>query len=216
VDQVALVCRGVTNTYGSYAMVRTGLWSTQQFYSNLAGQIGELESRPARRWQSVEQSSLDAWLEKYPAYNRPEESISYYNKGQLVGVALDILIRDMTDNRASLDDLLRVLNDEFARRGRFYNEGEDLRAVAEGVIRGKTPGATADLKDFSHATYQGPMKFHLTTFWAAPACYSKTPANAAPRLVLRFAGKGRIRRLSATWKREARHSKQACRTATYC
>jgi predicted metalloprotease with PDZ domain len=139
---------GVTNTYGSYAMVRTGLWSTQQFYNNLAGQIGELESRPARRWQSVEQSSLDAWLEKYPAYNRPEESISYYNKGELVGVALDILIRDMTDNRASLDDMLRVLNDEFARRGRFYNESEDLRAVAEGVIRGKAPGATADLKDF--------------------------------------------------------------------
>jgi predicted metalloprotease with PDZ domain len=139
---------GVTNTYGSYAMVRTGLWSTQQFYSNLAGQIGELESRPARRWQSVEQSSLDAWFEKYPAYNRPEESISYYNKGQLVGVALDILIRDMTDNRASLDDMLRGLNDEFARRGRFYNESEDLRAVAEGVIRGKALGAAADLKDF--------------------------------------------------------------------
>jgi predicted metalloprotease with PDZ domain len=139
---------GVTNTYGSYAMVRTGLWSTQQFYSNLAGQIGELESRPARHWQSVEQSSLDAWLEKYPSYNRPEESISYYNKGQLVGVALDILIRDMTDNRASLDDMLRVLNEQFGRRGRFYNESEDLRAVAEGVIRGKEPGATADLKDF--------------------------------------------------------------------
>jgi predicted metalloprotease with PDZ domain len=139
---------GVTNTYGSYAMVRTGLWSTQQFYSNLSGQISELESRPARRWQSVEQSSLDAWLEKYPAYNRPEESISYYNKGQLVGVALDILVRDMTDNRASLDDMLRALNDEFARRGRFYNESEDLRAVAEGVIRGKAPAANPDLKDF--------------------------------------------------------------------
>jgi predicted metalloprotease with PDZ domain len=44
--------------------------------------------------------------------------------------------------------MLRVLNDEFARRGRFYNESEDLRAAAEGVIRGKAPGATADLKDF--------------------------------------------------------------------
>jgi predicted metalloprotease with PDZ domain len=139
---------GVTNTYGAYTMVRTGLWSTQQFYGNLAGQISELESRPAHHWQSVEQSSLDAWYEKYPAYTRPEESISYYNKGQLIGLALDILIRDRTDNRASLDDMLRALNDEFARRGRFYNESEDLRAVAENVIRGKATATNADLKDF--------------------------------------------------------------------
>ena len=139
---------GVTSTYGAYTMVRTGLWSTQQFYGNLAAQISELESRPARRWQSVEQSSLDAWYEKYPVYNRPENSISYYGKGELVGVALDILIRDRTDNRASLDDMLRLLNDEFARRGRFYNESEDLRATAEGVIRSKAPAANPDLKDF--------------------------------------------------------------------
>ena len=139
---------GVTNTYGAYAMVRTGLWSSQQFYGNLAGQISELESRPAHSWQSVEQSSLDAWFEKYPAYNRPEESISYYNKGQIIGVALDILIRDMTDNRSSLDDMLRTLNEQFARRGRFYKESEELRAVAENVIHEKAPIANADLKDF--------------------------------------------------------------------
>jgi predicted metalloprotease with PDZ domain len=139
---------GVTSTYGAYALVRTGLWSPQQFYSDLGAQISELESRPAHLWQSVEESSLDAWYEKYPIYNRPEESISYYNKGQLLGVALDILIRDTTDNRASLDDVLRALNDEFARRGRFYNDSDDLRAVAEDVIRKKAPAANPNLKDF--------------------------------------------------------------------
>jgi predicted metalloprotease with PDZ domain len=139
---------GVTNTYEAYTLVRTGLWSPQQFYGNLAAQINELESRPARRWQSAEQSSLDAWLEKYPAYVRPEESISYYDKGQLLGILLDILIRDTTDNRASLDDVLRALNEEFAQRGRFYNESVDLRAVAEDAIRKKAPAANADLRDF--------------------------------------------------------------------
>jgi predicted metalloprotease with PDZ domain len=139
---------GVTSTYGAYTLVRTGLWSTQQFYGDLGAQISGLESRPAHLWQSAEESSLDAWFEKYPIYNRPEESISYYNKGQLLGVALDILIRDMTDNRASLDDMLRALNDEFGRRGRFYNDSEDLRAVAEDVIRKKAPSANPDLKDF--------------------------------------------------------------------
>ena len=139
---------GVTNTYGAYTLVRSGLWTAQQFYGNLGGQISELESRPAHRWQSVEQSSLDAWFEKYPMYTRPEESISYYNKGQLLGVMLDIIIRDKTENRASLDDVLRSLNRQFAQRGRFYNESEGLRAVAESVIRDKAPESQADLKNF--------------------------------------------------------------------
>ena len=139
---------GVTNTYGAYTLVRTGLWSPQEFYGNLAAQINELESRPAHRWQSVEQSSLDAWFEKYPLYNRPEESVSYYTKGQIVGVMLDILIRDTTGNGASLDDVMRALNVEYAQRGRFYNEGEDLRAVAENLIRKSSPAADADLGDF--------------------------------------------------------------------
>ena len=139
---------GVTSTYGAYALVRTGLWSPQQFYSDLGTQISELESRPAHFWQSAEESSLAAWYEKYPIYNRPEESVSYYNKGQLLGVALDIVIRDLTDNRSSLDDMLRALNDQFARPGRFYNESEDLRSVAEDVIRTKAPDAHPNLKDF--------------------------------------------------------------------
>jgi predicted metalloprotease with PDZ domain len=139
---------GVTNTYEAYAMLRTGLWSQTQFYNSLADQIRELQSRPAHRWQSVEQSSLDAWYEKYPLYNRPEESISYYNKGQILGVLLDILIRDRTENRASLDDVLRTLNEDYAQKGRFYDDSEGVRSVAESVIRKKAPEANADLGDF--------------------------------------------------------------------
>ena len=124
---------GVTSTYGSYTLVRSGLWTRKQFYEDLAGQITELELRPARRWKSVEEASLDAWLEKYSLYRGPEFSVSYYNKGQLIGVLLDILIRDATDNRASLDNVLRALNENFARRGRFFRDSADIRAAAEEV-----------------------------------------------------------------------------------
>ncbi len=124
---------GVTSTYGAYTLVRTGLWTPQRFYADLAAEIGELESRPARAWQSAEQASLDAWFEKYPQYRQPEFSISYYNKGQILGVLLDILIRDATDNRGSLDNVLRHLNREFARRGRFYDERRDIRSAAEEI-----------------------------------------------------------------------------------
>jgi predicted metalloprotease with PDZ domain len=127
---------GVTNTYASYTLVRTRLWSQEQFYQDLGEQISELEARPANRWQSAEQTSLDAWLEKYPLYNRPQNSVSYYTKGQVLGVLLDILIRDGTDNEKSLDDVLRSMNEEFAKRGKTYRDSLDVRLTAEKVAGG--------------------------------------------------------------------------------
>jgi predicted metalloprotease with PDZ domain len=124
---------GVTSTYASFTEVRTGLWTPDRFYADIAAQISELQSRPARLWQSVEESSLDAWLEKYLQYNQPEYSISYYNKGQIDGLLLDILIRDATDNKKSLDDVMCSMNDNFAKKGRFYNDSADIEATAEAV-----------------------------------------------------------------------------------
>jgi predicted metalloprotease with PDZ domain len=127
---------GVTNTYASYTLVRTGLWSKGQFYEDLGEQISELEARPANKWQSAEQSSLDAWLEKYPLFNRPQHSVSYYTKGQVLGVLLDILIRDRTANERSLDDVLRSMNEEFAKEGRSYRDSLDVRLTAEKIAGG--------------------------------------------------------------------------------
>jgi predicted metalloprotease with PDZ domain len=127
---------GVTNIYGSYTLERSGLWSKQQFYHDLSEQITELESRPANRWQSAEQSSLDAWLEKYPLYENPEYSVSYYTKGQILGVLLDILIRDRTDNEKSLDEVLRQMNNDFGVPGKPYRDSLDVQLTAEKVTGG--------------------------------------------------------------------------------
>jgi len=124
---------GVTNTYGSFTLVRNGIWSKDRFYEDLGQQITELESRPANRWQSAEQSSLDAWLEKYQLYNQPDYSVSYYTKGQVLGDLLDILIRDRTNNARSLDDVLRAMNKDFAKQGKFYRDSLDVRLEAEKV-----------------------------------------------------------------------------------
>jgi len=124
---------GVTSTYGAYTLERTHLWSKDEFYRDVASQITELESRPAHKWQSAEDSSLDAWLEKYDDYNLPARSISYYNKGQILGVMLDLAIRDATDNRKSLDDVIRRMNDEYAKQHKFYDDSEGIRAAVEEV-----------------------------------------------------------------------------------
>ena len=149
---------GVTSTYAAYTLVRTGLWNHTQFLADLGAQITELESRPARAWQSAEEASLDTWLDKYPLYDRPDLSISYYNKGQLLGVALDILIRDATDNRASLDDVLRRMNQQYAQHGRFYADTAGVEEAIEEVVRAANggsraagaanSGATADFRGF--------------------------------------------------------------------
>jgi predicted metalloprotease with PDZ domain len=127
---------GVTSTYGSYTLVRSGIWSKDRFYDDLGEQITELEERPANRWQSAEQASLDAWLEKYPLYNQPDDSVSYYTKGQVLGDLLDILIRDRTNNAKSLDDVLRAMNRDFAKQGKLYRDSLDVRLEAEKVAGG--------------------------------------------------------------------------------
>jgi len=127
---------GVTNTYGSYTLVRTGIWSKEQFYADLGDQITELESRPANHWQSAEQSSLDAWLEKYSLYDQPEYSVSYYTKGQVLGDLLDILIRDRTGNAKSLDDVLRLMNTNFAKQGKTYRDSLDVQLTSETIAGG--------------------------------------------------------------------------------
>jgi predicted metalloprotease with PDZ domain len=127
---------GVTSTYAAYTVVRSQLWSKDQFYFDLSQQISALEARPANRWQSAEESSLDAWLEKYPLYNRPDESVSYYAKGQVLGVLLDILIRGRTDNEKSLDDVLRTMNNQFAKQNKPYDDSVDIRLTAEQVAGG--------------------------------------------------------------------------------
>jgi predicted metalloprotease with PDZ domain len=127
---------GVTSAYAAYTLVRTQLWDKDQFYFDLSQQISDLEARPANRWQSAEESSLDAWLEKYPLYNRPQESVSYYAKGQVLGVLLDLLIRDRTNNERSLDDVLRGMNNEFAKQNKPYRDSLDVRLTAERVAGG--------------------------------------------------------------------------------
>lgn len=127
---------GVTSTYGAYTLMRTGLWTKERAYADLSDQISELEARPANHWQSAEESSLDAWLEKYPPYNGPDYSVSYYTKGQALGVLLDFLIRDRTNNAKSLDDVMRGLNTDFAKQGKFYRDSLDIRLEAEKVAGG--------------------------------------------------------------------------------
>lgn len=121
---------GVTSFYADLTQVRTGLIDTLKFLAMQDQQIDALQRNPDRLVTSVEQASLKIWER---GYFHP--GISYYNKGQLLGLLLDLRIRHATDNRRSLDDLMRYMNENFARKGIGFGEDE-LPKVAS-IIAGQ-------------------------------------------------------------------------------
>jgi predicted metalloprotease with PDZ domain len=124
---------GVTSTAEECIQLRAGLLDEKQLLARLGEQISELENRPAHLTQSAEESSLDAWLEGFDYYRRPERSISYYNKGELLGFMLDLAIRDASHDRASLRELFQWMNVNYARKGRFFDDSNGVRETAEAI-----------------------------------------------------------------------------------
>jgi len=124
---------GCTSTAEDFIQLRAGLMPEKQFLSNLGDAITELEHRPAHLTQSAEQSSLDAWLEGYSYYRRPQRSISYYNKGELLGLMLDLTLREHSNGRSSLRELFQWMNANYAKQGRYFDDSNGVRAAAEAV-----------------------------------------------------------------------------------
>jgi predicted metalloprotease with PDZ domain len=151
------LCEGVTNTYAQLALLRAGLIDRDTFYLRVAEAIQELQIRSARRFQSAETSGREAWLEKYSDYNRSDRSVSYYNKGELLGYLLDLGMRHATQNQAGLDNLMRSLNQDFARQGRFYTLA-DLRAIITRLA------PAFDVNRFVENDVQGTQELDYSTF----------------------------------------------------
>jgi predicted metalloprotease with PDZ domain len=124
---------GCTSTAGDIIELRAGLLDERHFEQQLGAGITELERRPAHLTQSAEESSLDAWLEGDAYYRRPERSISYYNKGELLGVALDLAVREASHGNASLREIFQWMNQNYAKKERFFPDSGGVREAAEAV-----------------------------------------------------------------------------------
>ncbi len=126
-------CEGVTSAVSERMLVRAGLQDERAYLSHLAELTGEFEGRPARHFQSPEASSLEAWMEGQAYYRRPERSVSYYTSGELVGVLLDLRLREMTDGKKSLRDLFQWMNVNYAKQARFYDDARGVQQAAETI-----------------------------------------------------------------------------------
>jgi predicted metalloprotease with PDZ domain len=124
---------GVTSTASTLILVRARLMNESEFIGELQQEIRGLQLRPAHKTQSTEESSLDTWLDKYPLYRLPIRSISYYNKGELLGFLLDLSIRRASRGQKSLRDLLQFMNHNYAQKGRYFNDSDGVREAAEAL-----------------------------------------------------------------------------------
>ena len=101
---------GITGYYDTLIPVRAGLMSVERYLEILGERIGILRSQPGRFVRNLEESSMDAWVKLYrPDENTPNSTISYYLKGELVALLLDLVIRERTQGSKSLDDVMRHL-----------------------------------------------------------------------------------------------------------
>jgi predicted metalloprotease with PDZ domain len=139
------VAEGLTNYYGHLMRRRAGLWDDTTFLRRESQTITQIENAPGTKLMSAEASSLSApFIDGAPheqKTNLHNTSISYYPKGELIGMVLDLIIRGKTNGRASLDDVMRRMYDEFYLkspnatyylRGRGYTT-EDFERVASEV-----------------------------------------------------------------------------------
>ncbi|MDP6933700.1 MAG: peptidase M61, partial [Myxococcota bacterium] len=100
---------GITSYYDDLFLARSGLITEQSFLELLGRTITRVLRTPGRFRQNVEESSLDAWTKLYkPDSNSTNVMISYYSKGALVALALDMTIRKETAGKHTLDDVMKA------------------------------------------------------------------------------------------------------------
>jgi predicted metalloprotease with PDZ domain len=142
------VFEGITSYYDSLQLMRSGLITRESYLELVGGTITRVTRARGRFRQSVEESSFDAWTKFYkPDANTSNAVVSYYTKGSLIALALDMTIRRDTDGKHSLDEVMRTCWERYGETGEGMPErglesvaqsvcGLDLREFFERYVRG--------------------------------------------------------------------------------
>jgi predicted metalloprotease with PDZ domain len=134
-------CEGTTSYYDLHIPLRAGIYNAKSYLNHLGKEIARYQNTPGRAVQPLAESSFDTWIKLYrPDANSPNSQISYYLKGEMVSLLLDLLIRARHGNMRSLDDVMRVMWGEFGKSEVGYTP-KQLQTVIESV-------AEVDLTDF--------------------------------------------------------------------
>jgi predicted metalloprotease with PDZ domain len=130
------VSEGFTEYYGGLIVLRAGLMKPEEYLEMLANTIERYLETPGRLVESAAEASFDAWIKYYRRNeNSPNSSVSYYTKGGLIALFLDLEIRHRTGER-TLDDVMKLLYNRYYKQlGRGFSE-EEFRSAAEEIAGG--------------------------------------------------------------------------------
>lgn len=121
------VAEGLTVYYEDIIMNRAGLLNREDMLKGWSNKIANLQKNDGRLKQTLAESSANTW-EDGP-FGKKGETVSYYEKGPVVGMLLDLSIRTATDNKKSLNDVMRLLyNDYYKKQKRGFKDDEVLKA----------------------------------------------------------------------------------------
>lgn len=150
------ISEGLTSYYGELLVQRSGLSAAADFLATLSSHIARVQHAPGRLVQTLEQSSLDVWSGGVSGIGRDSmTTVSYYEKGPVVGFLLDARIRRVTNGRRSLDDVMRLaFTRHSGERGftaaEFQRAAEEVAETSLAAFFRQTLASTEEL-DFSEA-----------------------------------------------------------------
>lgn len=134
---------GITSYYDDLFLLRAGLIDAGRYLDLVAQTVTRVYRGGGRHTQSLAESSFDAWTKFYKQdENAPNAIVSYYAKGMLVAMALDLVMRQRTDNRCGLDDVMRELWREY-QSGQVGTAEGHIESLAERLC-GSSLGAFFD------------------------------------------------------------------------
>ena len=169
--KVLWIAEGVTDYYADLALRRANLISEADFLAATARSFQNLQNTPGRLVQTVEESSYDSWIKYYRQdENSINSQVSYYDKGAILGLLLDLEIRRKSNGTKALDDVMRYLMTEFFKKDRNYSP-EDFQKACELMAGGS-------LEDFFAKYVRGRDELDYNSSLSAAGLKLETSAAA--------------------------------------
>jgi len=198
------VFEGFTSYYDDLMLLRAGVITRRQYLDLLGKTITGVMQTPGRLKQSVAQSSFDAWTRYYKQdENSVNALVSYYTKGALVALGLDLLIRNQSQGRHSLDDVMRLL---WVRFGRDFYRGQAAgvpeNAMAALILEATGVDASQFISDCVEGTQDVPLQELLAVQGVTLCCQSE---GKSPGLDARIRKQGEQWIVAAVYEGGAAH-----------
>lgn len=194
---------GFTSYYDDLMLVRSGVIDEAAYLKLVAKTVNTVLRGSGRTKQSVAESSFDAWTKYYRQdENSPNAIVSYYQKGSLIGLALDLTIRTETKGRKSLDDVMRAFWQRYGRD--FYKEGIGVEESEAEAVFEEVTGVR--LKRFFERYVRGTEDLPLAKLLAPFGVELSDPRkNGKPALGVRTTREGNDCKLANVYEGGAAH-----------